>query len=239
MEREFFFDYLMKNPAQLLDDNDSREVKELDKQITTAETKLNTITKQLTDAAELIGVVAVDELKVKMTKLEKDRETVKGQLDTLNIQRSKIQDASHNFHDIQKLFFPRQDLSKLNDPEYIKETAKKVVLRAQKGLPMKHKILKEVVTDMSKQLSDEYVREGVRVMLPSLIGKITVQTWKGGNGGKCGAQFYVYNRMGKLVYQSTEYDNRRNNSAMWKEKVRAGVLKYWAKKGYVNGKKVK
>lgn len=204
IEQEFFFDFIMKNPAQLINENDNKEVKELDKHITTATTKLNTLAKQINDATELVGVLGMDELKVKLGKLMTERDNVRAELDSLNLQRSKIQNASHDFYDLQNLFVPgkkkhhKTHEESMNDKEAMDDVAKRL----------------KAIKDVIDALDDEYVREGVRIMLPSLIGKMTVDTSKG--------QFFVYNRQGKLIYQSAKHGNERNKSVKWLEAVRAG-----------------
>jgi Recombinase/Recombinase zinc beta ribbon domain/Resolvase, N terminal domain len=213
MEQELFFDCLMKDPAALLDNNEREEIRELNKHITNTEAKLNKITNDIKAATELIGAVTVDELKVKLSKLENERKTVTGQLDALNFQRSLIQDATHNYFDLRKLFVPSEKKHKtheeaLNDKESMDELRDRL----------------QAIEHVIDALSDEFVREGVRVMLPSLINKITVDTRNGGS------RFFVYNRTGKLIYTSLPQHSNRNNSDSWKEKVQAGIKKYWAKK---------
>jgi hypothetical protein len=82
---------------------------------------------------------------------------------------------------------------------------------------------KGIKTFKGYQWSGNGVREGIRVMLPSLIGKITVDTVEG--------RFYVYNRMGKVIFKSFQYESKRNNSAKWDES-----LKHYTKRRLKSGK---
>lgn len=217
LEEEFFLNFIMKNPAQLLTENDNREVRELDKQITETQKRLNEVSAQV---AKFILVsktmnTSVDEMAVELTKMQKERDGLKSQLDNLNFQRSKIQGATHNFADLRKLVFHMEE----SEPVLVEDENNPDVLV---DVGWDSKPMNDAILSIRESLKHEYVREGIRVMLPSLIGKITIDSNRG--------QFFVYNRMGKLVYESFEYENQRNTSETWKQKVREGVKKYWEKK---------
>jgi hypothetical protein len=74
-----------------------------------------------------------------------------------------------------------------------------------------------------KALANVPMREKIRLAMPSLIGKMTVDGTKG--------QWFVYNRAGKMVYKSRKYTSDRNNSQRWKSS-----LAKWTTR---NGKAVK
>jgi hypothetical protein len=198
MEDEFFTEFLFKNPSQLINDGDSKELNELNKAISTAQTRLNKLNSEIKVLVTLDAAVkGVDELKEQLTKLNKQRDTVKGELDNLNSQKLNVQDSPHDFTDLKGLLLSAKQEKKPN------ETFADLVAEAK--TISKH--LTNYLLEVRKSLQDEFVREGVRVMLPSLIGKITIDTNKG--------QFFVFNRMGKMVYESFVYESNRNNTEKW------------------------
>lgn len=196
MEDEFFVNFLFKNPSQLINEGDSKEMNELNKAISTAQTRLNKLNSEIKVLVTLDAAVkGVDELKEQLTKLNKQRDTVKTELDNLNTKKSNVQDSPHNFADLKKLvcdFKAKGKNFKVGKDGYDNWDTTD---------------MDNAILAVRKSLRDEYVREGIRVMLPSLIGKITIDTNEG--------QFFVFNRMGKMIYESFVYESNRNCTEKW------------------------
>jgi hypothetical protein len=200
LEQEFFVNFLFKNPTKLLNENDNKEMQELDKAITTAQARLNKINSEIQKIVSLLADVPLPELKTKLTALNKERDTLKTELDNLNSKKLNIQDSPHTVDHLKKLLGPGSNY-------------KSKFKIGKDGIPLfERDELDTAIEAVIKSLKDEYVREGIRVMLPSLIGKITVDTVEG--------RFYVYNRMGKMIFKSFQYESKRNNSAKWDESLK-------------------
>ena len=197
MEAEFFYNYLFRNPAELMSGEDSKELKGLRNSIAVNQIKLNKISAEITRLATVNEKLNIDELTTQLAKLKEEREAVKAELDRLNLAASSVQNTPSAFKDLKKLV----------------QTTKHVFKADKDGVPIFER--DETDTEIEKifdVLKDNKTREQIRVMLPSMIGKITVDTNKG--------QFYVYNRMGKLVYESFVYESRRNCTARWSESLK-------------------
>jgi hypothetical protein len=193
LEDEFFEQFLLKSPSQLINDGDSAELKQLNKDIVTNQTKLNKITGEIQRVISLLADVPMDELKTKLVTLNKQRDTVKTELDNLNSKKSNVRDSSHTFNDLKSLVLGWD----LED----EEMKKMLIKRFGHYKPMDN------IFEIRKSLADEFVREGIRIKLPSLIGKIVIDTNKG--------QFFVFNRMGKVIYESRVYKSNRNCTEKW------------------------
>jgi len=211
MEEEFFLNFIFKHPKQLINGDDNREASSIQKDITKTQTRLNQITKEIQTVVGLLSDVPMDELKTKLAKLNKDREAVKHLLDSFQLKLSKVQDSPETYIDLRKMF----DDEGGPPPIKLKRENGKLVTEADFDDYTPRSI---AVTEIRETLKDSYVREGVRMMLPNLIGKITVDTVKG--------QFYVFNHSGKMVYESKKYSSNRNNSEKWRE-----ACATWSKKG--------
>jgi hypothetical protein len=199
MEAEFFVNFLFKNPKQVITETDNRELKELNKTIATKQSRLNQINSEIDKLIGLLETLPMPELKTKLAKLNTERDTIKTELDSLNSKVSNIQDSPQMFDKLKKL------LGK--DSDY------KPKFKADKdGVPIfERDELDTAIESVIESLKDEFTREGIRIMLPSLIGKITVDTNEG--------QFYVFNRMGKQIYESFHYESNRNCTTEWRRSL--------------------
>jgi hypothetical protein len=211
LEQEFFVNFLLRNPAQLVREGNNKELNELNKAVTTAQTRLDKINSEIQKVVSLLADVPLPELKTKLTYLNNERDTVKTELDNLNSKKFNVQHLPNAFNQLKKLLGPGS-------------TYKPKFTQSKDGIPLfERDELDTAIESVIKSLKDEYVREGIRVILPSLIGKITVGTVEG--------RFYVYNRMGKMIYKSFQYESKRNNSAKWQES-----LKNYTKRRLKNGR---
>ena len=213
MENEFFLDFLFKTPQQILNDNESAELKALKKSIITKQAKFNSLTAQIDKLLELSKTMEFDELKAKSATLIKERERVKTELDNLNLKVSNVEDAPDTFTNLKKLVadvvthqnaFNRMIEQDVVTPEQwtkVSSTNKKAFSELQRTKERIHDALK-----------DNYIREGVRIMLPPLIGKVVIDARN--------RQFYVYNRMGKMIYKSEKQAELQNSTEAWKQGIR-------------------
>ena len=213
MEQEFFLDFLFKLPQQILNEAESDEVNALKKSIVTKQAKFNSLTAQIKKLMELSESMELDELKTKVAMLNKERETVKIELDNLNLKVSNVEDAPDTFANLKKLLadvvtnqnaFNRMIEQDVVTPEQwtkVSSMNKKAFTDLQRT--------KEKIQDT---LKDNYVREGVRIMLPPLIGKLVIDARN--------RQFYVYNRMGKIIYKSKRQAELQNCTEAWKSGLR-------------------
>ena len=199
MEEEFFLNFLFKNPLQLINEGDNRELNELNKAITSAQARLNKINGEIQKVVNLLADVPMAELKTKLTKLNEERDTVKNELDDLNSKVANVQGSPNTF----------ANLKKLMGDFHIKMKSFKVDKHGFDNVDTSD--MDKAILDIRKALKDEYAREGIRIMLPALIGKIVVDTVKG--------QFYVYNRMGKMIYESHVYESNRNCTTVWRRSL--------------------
>lgn len=219
MEFEFFYNFLCKNPKQLIDETESRELKELKSHIHKNELKLTSLTSNINKLIELSDTVDIAELKTQLGKLNKERDGVKQTIDDLGVRISNVEDAPDTYVNLRKLILDTADSqSAFNDlvmaDSFTAEEWSKTSSANKKNFTQLQRAKEQIV----QSLQDNYAREGIRIMLPPLIGKITVDGSKG--------QFYVFNRMNKMIFQSTPHIREYNSSDKWVK----GVKDYWARK---------
>jgi DNA invertase Pin-like site-specific DNA recombinase len=209
MEEDFFLSFMFKSPTQLINGDDNKELKQLKESITLNQIKLQKVTSKIATLIKLSdGESNVDELKPALAGLNKERDTIKGEIDRLNLMVSSVQDSPEKFSDLRELFLKAQKVRRHEDINI--EDFKKSF---------------KAIEDTIDCLSDNNSREGIRIMLPSLIGKITVDTNEG--------RFFVFNRMEKMIFKSDKYISNRNCSVEWIDSLR----NYQTRK--VNGRVIK
>jgi hypothetical protein len=197
MEAEFFYNYLFKNPHQLLSAEDDKELKQLKNSIAVNQIQLSKISAEIARLAAVNEKLSIDELTMQLAKLKKEREGIKAELDGLNFAASSVQNVPNAYGDLKVLV----------------QTTKHKFKADKDGIPIFERNATDTeIEKIFEVLKNNKTREQIRVMLPSMIGKITVDTNEG--------QFYIYNRMGKLVYESFVYESRRNCTAHWRESLK-------------------
>ena len=225
-ERDFFVNYLMKNPSALIGEADSAEMKELNKQISAKTTELNKIGERISKLVSM-EMDNVDEIKTAISKLNKERDIIKTELDILSSKVSSYQDSPENFHHIIKLV---TDIDIKKSVRYLLD--KGLIAPTGKAWKYNQDFLKKIqrndlVDKVNKALEDNYVREGLRILIPPLIGKIVVDVSK--------RQYFIYNRMDKLVYESPKYEAVTNETSIaFKE-----AMKKWTTRKMKDGRIVK
>jgi hypothetical protein len=201
MEKEFFLNFLFNTPQQLLNNNDNAELRALKESIVTRQAKLNKLTTQIKTLLALQdGLEDLEELKTQLAAHYKEREMVKAELDNLNLKVSNVEDAPDTLINLKSIFEKGRNVRSheeaLTNPEHVKN----------------HRNLFVAIEQIIDGLHDNYIREGIRIMLPPLIGKIVIDAKN--------HQFYVHNRMGKIVYKSEKHVPLQNCTEAWKEGLR-------------------
>lgn len=214
MEKEFFINFLFKTPQQFLNDSESAELKALKKSIVTNQTKFNKLTAQIKTLLALQeGLEDLEELKTQLASLYKERELVKAELDNLNLKVSNVEDSPDTFVNLKKLLvdvatnqnaFNRM----VEQDEVIPEQWTKISSANKKAFGE----LQRTKEKIDESLKDNYIREGIRIMLPPLIGKVVIDARN--------RQFLVINRMGKMIYKSEKQAELQNCTEAWKQGLR-------------------
>lgn len=179
MEEEFFVYFLMRDPKEMV--ASKSELKEIQGEIAQIQLAISSLDKAIKDAANLIGSdIAVDAIKAKLIELETSKSEKQSQMDKLNAQLSHMQLLPKHFDDIKKL---HANFGPVNLDE---------------NLMWKHgpgsKPFWDAVARINETLRDNEVRKKIKIILPTLIGKIVVDTpYK---------RFEVFNHQGKSIYKS-------------------------------------
>jgi DNA invertase Pin-like site-specific DNA recombinase len=199
METEFFNHFLNKHPYELINDDERAELKELNKHISSNQLKLDKLNVSIEKLVALSADIELEELKARLVKSNNERDTIKAGLDNLTSKVTLIQDAPENIRPV---------------------LATEIDLNTGKTISVTYA---DTFEKVEQALKDNAARERTRLMLPSLIGKITVDCNKG--------QFYVYNRLGKLIFESHPQMSLRNRSQKWKDS-----LKNWTTRRTASGR---
>ena len=223
MEQDFVLKFLAKDPYKLVNPEDSTELASIQKQIASKTSRLNAVSEGIKRLFAMSEGMDIPEAKESLDKLYKERESIKGELDELNLKINYIQDAPKIGENLFENLFTIAD-----------ESGKPMFKGKGRGIEITHKAKGKEWTEIViageddapwfyayKALGDNEWREKLRVVLPSLIGKVTVLDHK----------FKVFNRMGKQVFESEVYPTLRNSTKIWKDS-----LKTWTKRKVGNGK---
>lgn len=165
IEDEFFGVFLLQDPRQMLGNTDNAELKRLKAQSTEHQTNIDRISQSIAKLIDLMATTDVPEVPEKLKKLEAERKQEKAAIDELNLGISAVTAAPTDFKDIRKLF---------------------------KNIVSNTKAYDDAVRSIKEDLKDNELRKKLRVLLPSQIGKIVVDTEKG--------TWVVYNRSGAELY---------------------------------------
>jgi hypothetical protein len=205
MEEAFFLHFLNKHPYELLKESEQKEVTEINKKLGTKQTRLDQLNKDFGFVMNLIGQMQADELQTKLVAINTEREKLKVELDQLNLQRRQVEDAPEDLRPVlcQIVEFgtgPIVDLG--NGPIHLDNTVN---------------VYADTMEQIESALKDNAAREQTRLLLPSMIGKVIVDSSEG--------RFYVYTRMGKLIYKSHPQKSQRNKSERWKKSLKEWKLR--------------
>jgi hypothetical protein len=203
IENDFFFNFLCKNPYQLINGDDVAEVKAIRKEIAAKTARQNEAQANIDKIVVFLEKSFVDELAAKLPKLKTERDTLKKEIDDLNAKVATIQDAPKEL-----------------DKWLIKITR---FGEGENGEDVTQIVYDGTVEKIREALKDNEAREKLRVILPSLIGKIVIDSSK--------RNFAVFNRMGRKVFESDRYTSLNNNSERWRQS-----LKTWTQRKKKDGR---
>jgi hypothetical protein len=206
VEREFFFNFLAKDPYKLINGEDIAELKAIRSDVSAKVSRQSDIGKEIEATLSLVkDIGAIPEFKAKLMKLEKERSTLSASIDELNAKAATIQDIPK---DAANWFVKVTHFGEGENGEDITQVF-------QEGTHEK----------IAEALKDNETRAKLRLFLPSIIGKIVLDS-KARN-------FAVYNRTGRKVYQSGAFESQNNNTERWRQS-----LTQWTQKKDATGKKV-
>jgi Resolvase, N terminal domain/Recombinase/Recombinase zinc beta ribbon domain len=194
IEEEFFLEYLVQEPDSLVNDDERQELKSLRADKTVIETKIATIGRKIENLLAMGGdaqAADIPELKKNLAKLNSERAKAHSALDDINAQIRNLADAPNVREEAREVFFKTIEFGDgPNGEDLVSYT---YTVSEQR---------------MKETLADTTTREKIRLAMPSLIGKMTVDGTKG--------RWFIYNRAGKMIYKSRTYASNRNNSQRWK-----------------------
>ena len=167
IEDEFFAVFLTKNPKQLLSTNHAE--KELQNEIAEKQTM---VTKLTSEISRLVGIQAkleLDDITKQLKDLSEQRKHFKNEIDALSIKLNDVKGSTEQFDDLKEcLKILEVDMMPFND----------------------------AVLKIREALEDKEIRKQIRVLLPSLIGKMVVDADKG--------TFEIFNHSGVSIYRSMD-----------------------------------
>jgi hypothetical protein len=194
MEMDFFTHFLSRHPYEMINVDDKEELRRIKVEIDAKQVHLSQLNDSFNDGVALLGVIKAKELQDKLASIETERSKVKAELDSLNLKVSMVENAPSDFDAL--AFFTKALRSE--GTVFPKDWTRDDQYR--------HTIKDVLWTNEN--------REKLRLLLPSLLGKITVDASK--------RQFYIYNRLGKLIFESTPQASHQNCTDRWK-----ASLKQW------------
>ncbi len=187
MEEEFFGNFLLQDPKQMVAGN--VELEKLNADIAASQLKISQYGKTIANLLSLVDETSdMPELKAKLQSRTTERDNEKHHLDELLSQQGRMETTPKHFDDLKKLV---NAVDAENDGEtFIDDNLKIHLSPAAKEFD-------EAVQRINETLKDNEVRLKVRAMLPSLIGKILVNTQD--------RTWQVFNHSGKSIYQSLSH----------------------------------
>ena len=188
MEEEFFGNFLLKDPKELV--ADKAEAKELSGDIAKTQLAISTLDKAINKAVELIDSdVAVTTIKNKLARLEVQRTKKQEELDQLSARADQIVTAPGHFDDLKELVHAFD-----TEPQGATQLGEGWRLQ----LSASGKALEEAIRRMKVTLMDNRVRVKIKTLLPTLIGKIVVDTRR--------RQWEIFNHSGRCIYRSISHE---------------------------------
>jgi len=189
MEEEFFGNFLLQDPREMV--ADKTEVKALNAEIAASQLKISQYGKTIQNLLKMVNAETeqVPEFKIAFENAVTGRDAEKAHLDELIGKQSKLEMSPSNFDDLKKLVHAFD-----TEPDGATTLGEDLKL----NLSPQARAFDDAVQRMTETLKSNEVRKKIRTMLPTLIGKIIVDTrnrdWK------------VFNHSGKCVYQSLSHD---------------------------------
>jgi hypothetical protein len=211
VEKDFLQNFL-SNPYRLINQSDVSELNRVRAEIAAKIARQNQVKTEIDKVVAILETVSMEEVKAKLTQLNTEREKLKNEIDALNALAATIQDVPSQLEDTLK------ELAILQMAEGAEEED------INRRVDADAKLLREnYVIDF---LNDNPARERLKVLLPSVVGKVIV------NGKQ--RQYSVLNRTGRLVYESPVFESLNNNTDKWRES-----LKGWTERKTAGGRIIK
>ena len=114
VEMDFFLDYLQQSPGDILRRNDTEHATK----VSSVQSAIATLDKEILKITELTATLSIDELKSRLIKFETQRQTLKADLDKLNTSNLSSQNAPQAIADVLKsITMPPGGIDK-TDPQY-------------------------------------------------------------------------------------------------------------------------
>lgn len=159
VEQLVFSESLQTDPNKFLGKDDSTETRELRKLQLTKERELNSTSAEISKLVELSNSIQLEELKTKLTKVEKRREQIREEISSLNIQLADSESTSEKYDDWKRLEM-EGTLKEIDDASLrliatLQDNDKRMKLRTL--LPS---ILQKIVCDPSNQKFWVFNRSG-------------------------------------------------------------------------------
>jgi hypothetical protein len=173
-EQEFFMEFLMKTPEVLIAGNDS-EARRIKREIGILDARKREIGEQIERLAQAIKDYNFDQFKRRADKLKIENSKVQEQLDALSNELRRVQGAPVDITNLKQIVAgPKFDLWKYE----------------------------QQLRKVQESLKDNEVRKQIRLLLPSLFGRMVCYTQAGGHGN---GAFEVLDRQGKILYRSLSF----------------------------------
>jgi DNA invertase Pin-like site-specific DNA recombinase len=170
LEQDLFLDFLMQHPMEMLADNS--ELRKLNSEIAVCQTRISGLDRQITKLAVANEELEIEELKEQLAKLNAARTEQRHILDTLNLRVTQFQTSPAQHKTLRDLI---QQFDAATTTAEFEE-------------------VDDAIIRLIERLTDNQVRMKLRTILPTLIGKIVVDSMA--------KTFEVYNHSGKMVYGS-------------------------------------
>jgi uncharacterized coiled-coil protein SlyX len=164
----------MKTPEVLIAGNDS-EARRIKREIGILDARKREIGEQIERLAQAIKDYNFDQFKRRADKLKIENSKVQEQLDALSNELRRVQGAPVDITNLKQIVAgPKFDLWKYE----------------------------QQLRKVQESLKDNEVRKQIRLLLPSLFGRMVCYTQAGGHGN---GAFEVLDRQGKILYRSLSF----------------------------------
>jgi DNA invertase Pin-like site-specific DNA recombinase len=190
IEFDFFRIFLKQAPNDLMPQKDNPELKELDREINKAQTKISQLNKEYEVGLESMGILSGDAFKKKMVGIETSLELEKTKLNDMQLKKSRYQSIPKNALAI------------------VRKIGQIIDFDTNTATPVYDTNMHQRIEGA---LESNETREKVRVMLPNVIGRMVFNVKS--------RQYSILNPLGEKVYTSRQF-NKNHNSPVWKEAVK-------------------
>lgn len=183
LEQQFFGDFLLQNPNALV--ADKSETKALHGKINVCKMEITKLESEVSKLVAMSHKYKLSQLDAELDKLNSQLDAKKLELDAFNSNLGNIELAPTHFDDVKKLLAEFEfEPGKWNSDENFVLSKKALAYDA-------------AIKRITEALKNNELRGKLKTILPTLIGKMIVDTTT--------KTFEVFNHSGKCVYQSEQY----------------------------------